>query len=445
MAMTKDKKEGRRNEGFVVGSKFEELDTCLMDVSKSVCKLKIEVNPKIHYGTGFLLRYPIDGKHFTCLLSNEHIITEEYIENKVIMNVSYNYENKSILIKLDKNERYIRSFKDIGLDITLVEILNSDDIYEDYFLFPESNYLINDLKNKQIYIPQFPLGKKIKNARGLIKDINEYELTHLVSTEECSSGSPIFLNDSKKVIGIHKQSNNRSPDNYGDLIYPILNLIEEDIKKIKRVTNNTNELNIKIKDEPKKYWKNCAFILGSIIAIFMSMPIIFLPFEKILPNRNRKLYYPNGNIKYNGGLKNNKYEGKGILYYENGIIKYEGNFINNKCEGKGIFYYENGNKCYEGDFVNDKFEGKGILYDKNGNKFYEGNFFNGKYEGKGILYYGNENKLYEGNFVNDKFEGKGIYNKIYEGNFVKGKFVGKSDNINFSSSVLFFMIFFYFI
>ena len=78
MAMTKEKKEGR-NEGFVVGSKFEELDTCLMDVSKSVCKLKIEVNKEIYYGTGFLLRYPIDGKHFTCLLSNEHIITEKFI------------------------------------------------------------------------------------------------------------------------------------------------------------------------------------------------------------------------------------------------------------------------------------------------------------------------------------------------------------------------------
>ena len=150
MSKSNDYKKGKRNEGVVLGSKLKELDSCLMDVSKSVCKLKIKVNSEIKYGTGFLLRYPINGKYFNCLLSNEHIIKEEFIKNKLTMNISYNYDNKSILIKLDENERYIRSFKDICLDITLVEILNNDNISEDYFLFPQLDYNIKDLKNKQI-------------------------------------------------------------------------------------------------------------------------------------------------------------------------------------------------------------------------------------------------------------------------------------------------------
>ena len=193
--MTKDDKKRRRNEGVILGSKFEELDTCLTDVSKSMCKLKIKVNSEIQYGIGFLLKYPINGKYFHCLLSNGHIIKEEFIKNKLTMNISYNYHNKSIIIKLDENERYIRSFKDICLDITLVEILNSDYIYEDYFLFQESNYLIKDLKNKQIYIPQFHLGKRIENSLGIIKNIDKYHFTYLVSSNSCLSGSPILSQD----------------------------------------------------------------------------------------------------------------------------------------------------------------------------------------------------------------------------------------------------------
>ena len=45
------------------------------------------------------------------------------------------------------------------------------------------------------------------NAKGYIKDINKYDYTHLVSTQYSSSGSPIFLENSVDVIGIHKQSN----------------------------------------------------------------------------------------------------------------------------------------------------------------------------------------------------------------------------------------------
>ena len=47
-----------------------------------------------------------------------------------------------------------------------------------------------------------------------------------------------------------------------------------------------------------------------------------------------------------------------------GKKRYEGDLKNNKAEGKGILYDENENKKYEGEFKKDKFEGKGILYDE---------------------------------------------------------------------------------
>ena len=402
MAITNNDRKGTRKEGFCLGSKFEELDTGLTDVSKSVCKLKIEVNSEIQYGTGFLLRYPIDGKHFTCLLSNGHIIKEEFIKNKFIMNMPYNYDNKSIIIKLDENERYIRGFKNIGLDITLVEILNSDDIYEDYFLFQELDFIIKDLKNKQIYRPQFQLGKKIENALGIIKNIDKYHFTYLVSDNSCLSGSPIILFDTKKVIGIHKQSNNRLSEKDGDLIYHIFNLIKKDIEKIKRISNKRNK---KIRDKPKNSYKKDALFLASIIIFVIS--IIIFCFKKISPNSKRKLYYPNGKIKYIGNIKRNKLEGRGIFYYKNGDIAYEGDFVNNKFEGKGILFNKKGNIGYKGDFVNNKFEGKGILYDDNGNILYEGNFVNNEFKGKEISYNENKNIDYENEMKNDFSDGKG--------------------------------------
>ena len=162
-------KSNRINQGLIAGSPFEYLDSCLIDVSKSVCKIKIGKKSESVFGSGFLLRYLINEKYFYCLMSNEHIITKDLIKNSGIIIVSYNNENKIFEIELNEKERFIRDFKDIQLDITVVEILEKDDIYKDYFLFPELDYIGDELINRQIYIPQFPLGKKLTNSRGRIK------------------------------------------------------------------------------------------------------------------------------------------------------------------------------------------------------------------------------------------------------------------------------------
>ena len=46
-------------------------------------------------------------------------------------------EYKTASIKLDRNKRYIKSFIDEKLDITVVEILDEDNILKKYFLQPE--------------------------------------------------------------------------------------------------------------------------------------------------------------------------------------------------------------------------------------------------------------------------------------------------------------------
>lgn len=88
----------------------------------------------------------------------------------------------------------------------------------------KNGYII--FKNQKINIIQYPLGKELSNSEGTIKDINEYSysFSHLCSTESGSSGSPIFLDNSPYVIGIHKQGSKK--ENYGNFIGPIVDSLK---------------------------------------------------------------------------------------------------------------------------------------------------------------------------------------------------------------------------
>ena len=273
-------------------------------LSKKICRIVIESKGEKIEGTGFFLAFPIDLELFYCLMSNEHIISNESINNNNIIFITYE-GYKTANIKLKKDKRYIKSYRDKNLDITVVQILEDDNISKECFLFPELDIQINNgLINNDIYIPQYIGGKKLKNALGIIKNISIYEITHLANTIKGSSGSPIFLKNSNKVIGIHKEGAPFIKENYGDFIYPVINIIKEDISK-KRIN-------------------------GKYI--------------------NDKYIYDDGKY-YIGEIKNNLPNGKGIKYYKNGNILYNGDFINGKFEGNGKFIYESGN-YYIGQFKN---------------------------------------------------------------------------------------------
>ena len=70
---------------------------------------------------------------------------------------------------------------------------------------PETND--SDFINKDINIVQFPKDKCLSYSEGKIKEIKENIISHDACTASRSSGSPIFLKDSSKVIGIHQKEN----------------------------------------------------------------------------------------------------------------------------------------------------------------------------------------------------------------------------------------------
>jgi len=432
---------------------FKKIESYLSNISKSILKIEIDTRSGKIIGAGFLLKFYIGQELFYCLISNEHVIKDDIIKNNSIINIIY-YDNESKKgnIKLKNKKRYIKSFIDIGLDITVIEILDEDNISKNYFLFPESEIMINKrLINNGIYILQYAKGKGLVKSRGKIKEINKYEITHLASTQKGSSGSPIFLENCINIIGIHKEGNKDKTENYGDFIYPVINIIENDINKKRNSGKYINGEYI---------WEDDKYYIGE--------------FKNNLPNGKGIKYYSNRKILYEGNFINGKFEGngkyiyddsdyyigqyknglpngKGIDYYSNGMIKYEGDYINGKGEGYGKYIWENGD-YYIGQWKNGLFNGKGTYYNSNekinyevdfingtleGNgkytwgdgKFYIGEFKNNLPNGKGIKYYSNGKIRYEGDFINNKFEGNGKYiwenGEYYIGQYKNGLPIGE--------------------
>ena len=158
-------------------------------------------------------------------MTNEHIITREMAEGKSTIEVAYDFDEKKLEIQLDSNKRFIKDLLELNLDISIVQILPTDYVHEIYFLDPNTNE-INDFKNKKIFIPQYPLGNNLSYSKGEITRIENNEFAHNSTTISGSSGSPLFLEDSTQVIGIHKQGRINKKENYGNFIYIIIKSLQ---------------------------------------------------------------------------------------------------------------------------------------------------------------------------------------------------------------------------
>ena len=154
------------------------------------------------------------------MMTNYHVISENLINNNIDIQL---YNNKKLTIKLDNRD--IKFYN--NLDITIIEIKESDEIIKDVDFL---DYDLNYIKGYEQYIDidiltlQYLREEGICAASGNIKDIfNKYEFKHNIDTEYGSSGSPIILFNTLKVIGIHKGGDKNKEINYGSFIGEIFN------------------------------------------------------------------------------------------------------------------------------------------------------------------------------------------------------------------------------
>ena len=347
----------------------------IFKISKGTLKIEIENVT----GSGFFLKFKRNNKPFYCIMTNNHVITSNLIDNKKKVTIKYENETKELSFDLNNEERIIICFQEsTNIDVTIVEIIPKDKIDESYFLEPNSNQ-IGQIEKTKIQIIQYPGGGELSYSDGEMSGIFEKNgnmFLHDSETYGGSSGSPIVLKGEEKVFAIHRGKLKNAHKNVGIFIKKIIDIMEN-------------------------YKKN---------------------------GKGRE-YYKNGKIKYEGNFLDDKYEDKEAkFYYENGDL-YIGEFKNGKKKGNGIIY----SIKYEGNFLDDKYT-NGKLYYDNG-EYYVGQFNNGKKEGEGLEYYKNGKLKYKGKFLDDKYEDDTgeFYNENgerYIGQFQKGIIFGKGDKYN---------------
>ena len=232
----------------------------LFQMEKYICKIYLG-NGKNGTGTGFFCKIPFQNKVLPVLITNNHILDENDIKNGKIIklsiydnNIKTNKSNNEVnneeikIIKID-NSRKKYTNPDNKIDITIIEIKSIDKInyfleYDKDIINKNEEFIKLDYKNKSIYILHYPNGE-LNVSYGIINDIiSKKIINHKCCTEEGSSGGPILLLKTFKVIGIHYGSDLSNINlnlNYGTFIKYAIDLFNNKY-------HNNNEIIIKQKE-----------------------------------------------------------------------------------------------------------------------------------------------------------------------------------------------------
>ena len=221
-------------------------------VSDKMYNSIVRINMNNSQGTGFFMKATIRGIRYKYLLTNYHVIKQEDVDSKKEFTFYYGEKDNETMkiIQLDKNKRFIKCFNK-PKDVTLIQIIESDEIPENKYLYPDLNYKnnFNDYLKENFCLAGYPSSDIFKNeshiSSGKISKIVNFEFEHTLDTRGGSSGSPICLLHNQNIIGIHKSGNPYTHFNQGTFIGKILDILEEQdsydissLKLIKTINNN---------------------------------------------------------------------------------------------------------------------------------------------------------------------------------------------------------------
>ena len=195
---------------LIIGEKEAEM------MYNSIARIEINIKGGVVSGTGFFMRIPFEKERLNFFVTNNHVIKNKIVNQDIKVNIYYGKRNSETkrVIDLNMDKRLIVFFED--MDITVIQILRSDNILDEKFLLPDLNYKngYDFYINKPCYLAGYPningIGEDLDRciSPGIIVKINEeniFDFDHYMKTEIGSSGSPICLKDNLKVIGIHKK------------------------------------------------------------------------------------------------------------------------------------------------------------------------------------------------------------------------------------------------
>ena len=237
-------------EGKIKGQKETELldNTKLKQKSKYICK----INGKA-IGTGFFCKIPYEYELIPVLITNYHVIDDNFLKenNKLKIYVNDDYKiintNKNVNIYSSDSEKY---------DIMIIKINDEDEI-KDYLELDENIFKKNSenfYKDEPIYILHYPNGDKASVSYGTgIETISEYDIKHLCNTESGSSGGPILSLLTNKIIGLHKGCIHKKG---GENQFNIGTFLKFPLNEL----NKKNEIKIKIRIDKEDINKEIYFL-----------------------------------------------------------------------------------------------------------------------------------------------------------------------------------------
>jgi hypothetical protein len=219
----------------------------LHQMENNICKIFLK-NGGI--GTGFFVKISYNNDIIPVMITNHHILDQEYLKENKEIQITLNDNNTTRTINL--NEKRTMYFSQ-EYDTTIIEIIpEKDKIYDfmelddDIFKKDYSNILYNNLS---IYIIHFPNAGKASVSYAIMQKMDQKQnIIHFCCTDKGSSGSPIINLLNNKIIGIHKQASLRFKRNYGTCLKnPINEFINQHLKNNKIINKDYLMSNDQIK------------------------------------------------------------------------------------------------------------------------------------------------------------------------------------------------------
>ena len=184
----------------------------LYQMENCICKIYKNDGNK---ASGFFCKILYKNYNIPVMITNNHVIDEEYIKENNNIDITLNDDNIIRNIFLNDNRKI---YTNKEYDITIIEINSDKDKINIFMELDEKIFIENSnkiYKNHSIYIPQYPNGDKAAVSYGIIKKINGYNFNHYCCTENGSSGSPIINLLNNKIIGVHKEGTKNFEFNKG--------------------------------------------------------------------------------------------------------------------------------------------------------------------------------------------------------------------------------------
>ena len=134
--------EGRIDEAKITGAidalSLDNIDKITEKMKTCICK--VYAGNKI--GTGFFCRIPYEGKSIPVLMTNYHLINDDFLKNNKKIKISINNGNNYDNITINQNSK-IYSSKTNEYDIMIIKLEEEKDIYHyldlDEHLFDENS------------------------------------------------------------------------------------------------------------------------------------------------------------------------------------------------------------------------------------------------------------------------------------------------------------------